>query len=90
MLLLQHKPEMPQNDPIPSIPSIPPHLSQYIQAQIAHQSSNWSFTQGLLLGQLSMILLFIAAVRYLLLEDVDAKKKVPTLFFSLSVTTFIS
>ncbi|RUS22587.1 hypothetical protein BC937DRAFT_88348 [Endogone sp. FLAS-F59071] len=69
---------MSQNDPIPSLPSIttiPPHLSQYIQAQIAHQSSNWSFTQGLLLGQLSMILLFIAAVRYLLLEDVDAKKK---------------
>ncbi|RUP51726.1 hypothetical protein BC936DRAFT_146305 [Jimgerdemannia flammicorona] len=62
---------------------IPPYLADYIQACLVQaclgsKTSNWSFTQGLLLGQFSIIILFIVALRYLLLEDVDAKKRSTT------------
>lgn len=56
------------------------HFEQVASAQQQQQynsSSGMSFTTGLLLGQLSVVLLVIVCFKYLLLEDVRYGRKVP-------------
>lgn len=62
------------------------HIEQVASAQQQQQynsSSGMSFTTGLLLGQLSVVLLVIVCFKYLLLEDVRYGRKVPFFFVHL-------
>ncbi|CAG8601522.1 248_t:CDS:2 [Acaulospora morrowiae] len=58
--------------------TISPELQQYIDQVVSKLSGNsWSFLQGFFLGQLTIVFLVLAFVKFMLLEEVQKKQKRP-------------
>lgn len=51
--------------------SISPEVQKYLDQVVSKlPESNWSFMQGFFLGQLTVVILVLAFIKYMLLEDV--------------------
>ncbi|RIA85922.1 hypothetical protein C1645_780818 [Glomus cerebriforme] len=64
-----------------SAQSIPPEVQEYLDKVVSKLPDNsWSFMQGFLLGQLTIVILVLAFIKYMLLEDVkknNSKRPLP-------------
>ncbi|CCH41215.1 hypothetical protein BN7_752 [Wickerhamomyces ciferrii] len=49
--------------------ALPYHLQRQIQLSAGNQSKNWSFTQGLLIGQLSVIVVLIFFIKFFVFSE---------------------
>lgn len=59
------------------VQEISPEIQHYIDQMISRISGNgWSFLQGFLLGQLTIVVLVVAFIKYMLLEEVTKVRKV--------------
>jgi hypothetical protein len=71
-----------------SAQSISPEVLEYLDQVVSKlPDSSWSFLQGFLLGQLWIVILVLAFIKYMLLEDV--KKHNPKVLIHLIFFYFI-
>ncbi|CAG8527094.1 15522_t:CDS:2 [Acaulospora colombiana] len=71
--------------------AISPELQQYIDQVVSRLSgSSWSFLQGFFLGQLTIVFLILAFIKFMLLEEVQEKQKRPLPIPLKSQTTNVS
>ncbi|KAI9255181.1 hypothetical protein BDA99DRAFT_518107 [Phascolomyces articulosus] len=64
-----------EQTPIPTSSEVLDYFREELSVQTCMRSSTLSFMKGFMLGQLSVIVLIVLALRYLLMEDVKRVKK---------------
>ena len=65
-----------EQTPLPMSSEVLDYFREELSVQTCMRSSTLSFMKGFMLGQLSVIVVIVLALRYLLMEDVKRVKKV--------------